>query len=418
MKGKRGKSIAIASSNKNRILFSLSILTVLGLIYLIRDYHGPKTISLYNDNAFGFSCLRASDLLVQEYDQWGNLWATRGMKVYKLKRGDEKFQRVAHVPTGFSIFWIRNFSIIRKLTIRPECVELTASANGDLCALSAGKIWYKPANSGEFHETFRLSNYGFGDQGIRNDGIINIDDSTYYFGEYFRNPERDKVRLYRSSEDMSYWEVAYQFQPRQVRHIHSIQKDPYSNKIWVCTGDNDDESMIMWSDDNFNTINKIGYGNQIWRVCQLVFTEENIFWGTDTGSENISGIYSWNRQNAKLKKHLEIDGAVFFGTRLRNGTIVLSTNREGAKNEKDDKTRLYIFYEGNAIKVIECGTWDHKKPGFWYKYAMLRFQRDQGGPSLAITCLNQKEFPDSELIIISEKEIQANLNVDSFFPGN
>jgi hypothetical protein len=36
---------------------------------------------------------------------------------------------------------------------------------------------------------------------------------------------------------------------------------------------------------------------------------------------------------------------------------------------------------------------------------MLRFQRDQGGSSLAITCLNQKEFPDGELLIISEDNL-------------
>lgn len=126
---------------KKKLLLSLLIIIVAAIIYLSIDYRGPAVIQLKHDTAFGFSCLRAKDLLVQEYDKNGNLWATRGMIVYKLKSGDNNFTRVAHVPTGFSIFWLRNFSIIRKLTIRPECVEMVAANNGDLCALSAGRIW-------------------------------------------------------------------------------------------------------------------------------------------------------------------------------------------------------------------------------------------------------------------------------------
>ena len=130
-----------------------------------------------------------------------------------------------------------------------------------------------------------------------------------------------------------------------------------------------------------------------------------MLWGTDTASEKEAGIYSWDRNTGEVQKYQGIDGAIFFGTKLKNGTMVMSSDREGFKNEKDDKTRLYVISKDFNITSLECGTWDHKKPGFWFKYAMLRFQRDQGGPSLVITCLNQKEFPESELIIISEDSL-------------
>jgi hypothetical protein len=203
--------------------------------------------------------------------------------------------------------------------------------------------------------------------------------------------------------------VAYEFIPKQIRHVHAIQKDPYTDKLWVCTGDDDEESMVAWSDNEFKTIHEIGHGSQLWRVCQLIFTEDAVLWGTDTGSENDAGIYKWDRKTIELQKYQNIDGAVFFGTRLKNGTIVMSTDRESMKNEKDDKTRLFIISKDNKITSIECGTWKHKKSGFWFKYALLRFQRDQGGDALAVTCINQKEFPDSELILISED----NLNTDA-----
>ena len=98
--------------------------------------------------------------------------------------------------------------------------------------------------------------------------------------------------------------------------------------------------MIGWSDDNYINITPIGYGSQIWRTCQLVFTEEAIYWGTDTGSVDLAGIYRWDKKSMELEQVCKTEGAIFFSVRLNNGTIVMSTDREGFPNEKDDKTRL------------------------------------------------------------------------------
>jgi hypothetical protein len=413
MKTGRISSVDERRSVKQRLLIFLSVIVAIGFVYLFIDYRGPGIISLRNDVAFGFPCLRAGDLVVQEYDKSDNLWATRGMIIYQLKKDENKFVRIAHIPTGFSVLWLRNFTLFRRLTIRPECVEMIANDNGDICALSAGRIWLLKNGENKFRETFRLVNYGFGDQGIRNDGILNADDSVVYFGEYFQNPDRNKVDLFKSRNKMSSWEVAYRFQPKLIRHIHAIQKDPYSDKLWVCTGDDDEESMIAWSDDEFKTIRKIGQGRQMWRVCQLIFTEDDVIWGTDNGSGTDAGIYRWDKETAEIHKYQNIDGAVFYATRLKNGTIVMSTDREGLNIEKDDKTRLYIISGDNKLTSIECGTWNHKMPGFWFKYALLRFQRNQGAGSLAVTCMNQKEFPDSELIIISEESLRKDKRISN-----
>lgn len=80
----------------------------------------------------------------------------------------------------------------------------------------------------------------------------------------------------------------------------------------------------------------------------------------------------------------------------------MSTNREGAKNEKDDKTRLWIITHGKNVVSIVCGTWASSR-----KYAKPRFQRDQGSTSLYMTCLNHQEYNDGDLIVISEKILRA-----------
>ena len=59
---------------------------------------------------------------------------------------------------------------------------------------------------------------------------------------------------------------------------YTVQHDPYTGYNWVCTGDYDNESMIGWSDDDFDTISFIGQGSQMWRVCQLAFTKEYVYY--------------------------------------------------------------------------------------------------------------------------------------------
>jgi hypothetical protein len=349
--------------------------------------------------------MRARDLIVQEFDRNGDLWATRGMLLYRLHEGEDKFVKMAHVPTGFSVFWLRNFTLVRRFTLRPECVEVVVTEKGDLCVLSAGTIWVLPAGEKKFHKTMQLDHYGFGDQGVRNDGILSIGESTIYFGEYFRNSERGGVNVFTSKDDLTSWRTAYEFSPGKVRHIHGIQRDPYTGKLWICTGDLDPESIIAWTDNNFDTIQAIGSGSQMWRTCQLVFTEESVYWGTDTSEGETTGIYKWNKGSGEIEKLLEPDGAVFFGTRLKGGTILMSTDRQGYKNEKDDRTRLYIIDKKDRTATIDCGTWNHNKPGFWFKFAQLRFQRNQGNSSLVISCINQTELPDGDLIMINESEL-------------
>jgi hypothetical protein len=389
----------------------LSALLIIFLFaYFIGDYIGPKVIPISQDNKFGMPCLRAKDLIVQQYDSKRNLWATRGNLIYKREEEGSKFIRMAHVPTGFSIFWLSNFSIFRRLTKKPECLEIAINVNGDICALSAGFMWYCEYGENIFHKSLKLNHYGMKvGRGILSTGILSANNNVMFFGEYFRNELRTFVRVYRIENAGRSWSIAYEFSPRIIRHIHSIQLDPYSGKLWICAGDTDEEARIGWSDDLFKTFNLIGQGSQIWRVCQLVFTEDAVYWGTDAGSAgDQAGIYRWNKSSKELKHIQKIEGVIFYGTRLAKGTIVLSMEREGAKNEKDFFTRLFIITKDDKIKNIKCGTWKNNNSRLRYAPARLRLQRDQGSNSLIITCLNIRETDNSELIILEEENLISN----------
>ncbi len=391
---------------KRRSLIRLiaAVATMIFAVYLINDFYGPNEIILKKKMVFGFEGQCASELIVQDYDKDHNLYATRGMVLYKLPNGGDRFQRVAKIPTGFSLFWLRNFSLFRKLTLRPECVEVVVKSSGHLVAMSAGKMWALTPSGSDFIPTMDLIHYGKGDQGIFENGILSKNDSTVFFGEYFRNNDREEVKVYGSFNAGRDWKVQHAFKPGEIRHIHALLKDPYEDKLWICTGDDNGEPRIAWTVDDYKTIHPIGHGSQMWRATQLVFEKDYIYWGADTYEKDFAGIYRWHRKTQKVEKLSDVvDGAVFYATQLKNGTIIMNTSREGGKNEKDERTKMYVVNNAGDVKTKKMGTWE-KKSGFWFKYAKLRIPRSQGGPSLAITCLMQKEFANAELILIPEEQ--------------
>jgi len=380
---------------------TILILSTLILGYLVWDYYGPSEIPLQKDKIANFSCLKAKDLLIQGYDEEGNVWATRGMIAYKMLKDDNKFIKQYHIPTGFSIFWLRNFSIIRRLTLRPECVELLPLANGGACAMSAGYMWYRASNSKEFKKTLTLPHYGFiwGEgQGVRNDGLVRLGDGTILVGEYFQNKKRTNVLIYSSKDNGKSWETIYNFEPGRIRHIHALQWDPYAKKVWVCTGDWDRESMVAYSDDKGKTFTPIGQGDQKWRVTQLIFTKEAIYWGADTSHTDINGIYKWDRNTHKLSKIANLPKETFYGTMLAKGTIVLSTT-SCSREPAGSKTHLQVITNDHLTTLV-FGTKKSSR-----KMAKLRFPREQGGTSLYISCLNHNECNDGDLIAITENEL-------------
>lgn len=385
------------------ILFLVIIFVICAIIYLFRDYRGPESIFPEDAYFFGFNCLKAKDLIIQESDENGNIWATRGMVIYMLKKDDSWFIRISHVPTGFSILWLNNFTFIRRLTGNSECLEIAPGVDGSLSVFCSGKMLYKDANKNEYSSAFSLPNYGIGKgRGIISNGFLNTGKNSLFFGEYFRNDNRTAVRVYKSENRGKNWKIAFEFKPESIKHVHSLQKDPYTGMLWICTGDYNNESMIGYSADNFETIIPIGTGSQKWRACQLVFSEEAVYWGTDTESDVDAGIYRWDKKTTELIRLMKINGAVFFATRLAEGTIIMSTDREGYPNEEDDRTRLFIIGKGDKTETIEYGLWDRRKSGIFFKYAKLRFQRSQGDNKLVISCLNHKDIPEAELLIIPE----------------
>lgn len=66
------------------------------------------------------------------------------------------------------------------------------------------------------------------------------------------------------------------------RHIHTLSVDPYTNHIWIGSGDMNQHSHIYYSEDNGNTWKHVGMGSQEWRILSIWFTERYVYWSMDT----------------------------------------------------------------------------------------------------------------------------------------
>jgi hypothetical protein len=394
---------------KSRLLRAGAVAVALLTAYLAWDFFPPKYIRLKPDICGGLPCLRARKLIVQELDREGRIWATRGLWAYSRSAGENAFVRRYHIPTGAGLAWLNNFTMVRWLTSRDICVELVNLPDGGVMAQSGPFLWLRQGPAGPWQKSHVLAHYGLGvGRGLMPSGMAALSDHSLLYGEYWRNPTRAAVSLYRNHPARNTWEVAYTFPDRQIRHVHAVQADPYEPKAWVATGDGRREPRLAWTDDGAATLHVVGQGEesnegQKWRICQLVFTPDSLYWGADTETSE-SGIYRYDRRTGGVTNLAYVPGAVWFGTRLAEGTIVLSSAVEGYPNEIDKLTRLWIVNTNDQVACIPLG--HYHRPMTSGGYGLLRLPHNQGASDLYLTCLNVRDF-NGDLLVVSPETLKT-----------
>lgn len=117
-----------------------------------------------------------------------------------------------------------------------------------------------------------------------------------YMGEYNINPvDNYQIKIFKGSNFGKSWDPVYTFPPRDsggnaggIRHIHGCQVDPFTDDIWITTGDVDVASRIYYNTNHFLPdssgkiiLNLLGVGSQEFRVVSMAFTEDYIYWFMD-----------------------------------------------------------------------------------------------------------------------------------------
>jgi len=175
-------------------------------------------------------------------------------------------------------------------------------------------------------------------------------DDSLYFGEYFGNPDRQAIHIYGSQDGGRHFETVYTFPPGTVRHVHGVFADPYSDLLWVTTGDTDEESAIWITDDRFGHLERVVGGTQRHRAVQLLFTERFVYFGSDTPLER-NYLYRLERESGRVKCLQTVQGPVFYGCKVGD-VLFFSTVVEPSSVNVERHACLWGSPDGNSWQCL------------------------------------------------------------------
>ena len=238
-----------------------------------------------------------------------------------------------------------------------------------------------------------------------------IHNKIIYFGQYDQNKSRKSSKIYKIDEENKI-SIAYAFLPGEIRHVHSITNDIYIKyRIWVTTGDNNGECMLLYTDDNFKNISNIGDKSQDFRIVNIGFSKDYLFYGTDNLiKENY--IYLQNRSDGKRKKVLSIKQTAWFLKQDKKGNAILGTTVEDGKGCQVNYSSIYFSrdFGMNWLELLRIPKDIYPMPLF--KWGSVSFSN--GAESLddlfinveSLTNLTGKSFNLGYLTNFSEKDLR------------
>lgn len=261
----------------------------------------------------------------------------RGYKLYKYTFATKKYEYIASVDDPKYALFSR-FFLTRRL-LRAEITNLYSLSNGDRLAIAKKGIFRCKSGDKVFSKCFEVP------RGSRPMNLCITPDDQIYFGEYFANMEKQAVRVYHSSDGGRNWNVAYTFDAGNINHIHGLFWDPYTQRIWMATGDRENECIIANTDDGFKTLNIVLRGGQEYRATNLLFYRDFIVYATDS-QYIVNEIRKIDRATLKIESLCQIQGTAIKGGQ-KDGFSYISTTVEPSKVNKDRYSHLWISRNGN-----------------------------------------------------------------------
>ena len=171
-------------------------------------------------------------------------------------------------------------------------------------------------------------------------------DNNLVFGEYRSNPERSEINVFTFDKDQIYSKLKMS----GIRHIHGIYLDPYTDKVWITTGDENHEAFIYRTDKEFNKLDIILSGSQQTRTIKLLFDEHYVYFGSDAPHE-INHIYKLKKDTKQVSKLVQVGSSVFHGTKVKNW-MFFSTAIEPSKVNKTKEVEIWASPNGDDWKCI------------------------------------------------------------------
>lgn len=222
--------------------------------------------------------------------------------------------------------------------VRAELTGLYILANGERIAVAKKGLFLQKKGKRDFEKCFAMP------RGSKPLNLCLAPSGNIFFGEYFQNIEKQAVNIYCSEDNAKTWHIAYTFEEGNINHIHGLFFDKYTNRIWVATGDRENECIIGYTEDEFRTFAEVFRGGQEYRTCQLFFYKDFIVFGTDTQYEQ-NVIKKFDRKTFEITELQKVQGSVVKGGQVGDVAFI-STTVEPSKVNTDHYAHLWVAEDG------------------------------------------------------------------------
>ncbi|MFT5171253.1 MAG: hypothetical protein ACI9BD_001025 [Candidatus Marinamargulisbacteria bacterium] len=206
--------------------------------------------------------------------------------------------------------------------------------------------------------------------------VCQTPENQLFYGEYTSNPDRRAVLILGSFDKGRRWESVYSFS--DVRHIHGVFYDRYTDTIWATTGDTDEESIIWQFDRRFNKPRKVLKGSQQTRAVQLLFSKDSVFFGSDSPLER-NFLYRLSRSSGKVTPVQEVGGSIFYGCKVKDG-LVFSTAVEPSDINTRQSSEVWYSETGDDWTLISSYPKDIW-PVRFFQYGQVLFPSGENNTS-------------------------------------
>lgn len=301
--------------------------------------------------------------ILQHVDEKGGLWGTRGRHLLHSMDGGD-WMEIAAFPRAFPRDAFA-FSRLSARAFRADKANFYLNAGGRGIGIRSGQV-YRLTEPGALEPWFSIQ----GDT-VLHGGICEDDQGWTYFGEYFMNPDRGEVRIWRMSPDLSNYECAYIFPAGSIRHVHGLYRDTFRPaSLWVTAGDFEGECYFYRTADRFQSLERIGDGTQLWRAVRLFFTPDYITWLTDSHMEQ-NYACRMHRETHKLEQGQPLPGSGWYGIAATDGWYIAFTTVEPGEAIQRMESLVLVSRDGFVWQEAAAFRKDIWRPMKVFKYGVI-----------------------------------------------
>lgn len=170
------------------------------------------------------------------------------------------------------------------------------------------------------------------------------------WGEYVSNDSRGPIAVYRYVPGTGRAEIIHSFGANDVRHVHGIYRDPYTDTLWCVTGDRPTECRILRTDDMFETLETVGGGDETWRTVSLQFTSDAVYYASDAEFRT-NEIYRLDRRTGDRTTVAQVDGPTYYSHAMDDDLFFATTAELCPSQDEPLATLWHVAPSGRVSSV-------------------------------------------------------------------